>query len=145
VVVAKGSKGHEETDDLKDLEARLVAKRAPFPAYLMKHFDAFARVIARVGPDWDEIADWAFENGHAGKEPISPDAARKAYEREKARRDKLAAKAKAEPPTREQPARTPNPVRIIEPDPPKPQPTSEPDDIAASLDQGRAWHPTRKR
>jgi hypothetical protein len=90
-----------EPNGLKRLEEALTSasKRSPFSSYLRREFDAFSRVIGRVGPRWDVIAEWAKQEGHTedGK-PIKPATAKRAYEREKKRREKLAEKDAAKHP-----------------------------------------------
>lgn len=121
--VAKGDRERRELENLKELEARLIAKRAPFSAYLMRHYDVFADVLTRLGPNWKEIAEWAIEMGY-GKRPLSGDAARKAFERETARRKELALTAQQKTPAvtsakREPSLRTPGVTVIPDAAPPK--------------------------
>lgn len=119
-------------EDLKRLEDRLaeVARRSPWSAYVMKNFDALTTMIKQYGAHWDTIVAWAIDEGHVDKDKgLSPDAARKAYERERDRRRKAPEQTKTDLPTA--PA-----VRMFPVSPTKPdnqdkadpqQPTDKPD------------------
>jgi hypothetical protein len=77
---------------LRRLEERLtkVAKFPSFPAYLRANFEAFSKTIGRGGPDkWTDIAAWALEEGLTGGKSITAGGAKRAFEREKARRARL--------------------------------------------------------
>jgi hypothetical protein len=126
VAVAKGSKTPEQPtgNGLKRLEDRLSRARvgAGFPAYVRANFDRLSRIIEaspRGVAKWAELAKLAGENG------LQPNTAKRAYEREKKRREKLVAAG----PKREQPARTAPPVMILSEVAEKPDPPMRPERV----------------
>lgn len=136
---------------LKGLEKKLTGKRTPFAAYLLAHFDAFSAVIGRLGAHWDEIAEWAISEGYGGggnKDELTPDAARKAYEREKKRRTA----APKPPPKAVTPSNHPTPrktapdVRMLpqpkEPPAPSPSRLSE---VLKDMSDSQPWMKPKRR
>lgn len=111
-------------EDLKRLEDRLaeVARRSPWSAYVMKNFDALTAMIQEYGAHWDTIVAWAIDEGHVDKDKgLSPEAARKAYERERDRRKKADQTRTAQPQTiPHHPSVRINPVSRVKPDPATP-------------------------
>lgn len=92
--VAKGvrDQGKPPGNGLKRLQERLtkVAPHSGFPAYVRAHFETFSKVVVSAGRNaakWDEIAKWAQDEGLTSGRPLTAVAAKRAYEREKKRRE----------------------------------------------------------
>lgn len=83
-------KKEKPANGLKRLEERLT-KTALFPtfaAYLRVNFDGFSQIVARGGPSkWADVAAWAFEERLTGGKEITAASAKRAFEREKQRRE----------------------------------------------------------
>lgn len=108
---------------LKRLEERLtkVARHSGFPAYVRANFATFSRVVESVGRNaakWDEIAEWANEEGLSGDRKVTAIAAKRAYEREKKRREQSPKPTKSEPKSSSVTGRPP--VRVHAEPAPKP-------------------------
>lgn len=76
----------------KRLGARLhkVTRRSNFSIWLAKgdNFKKLTEEKEKHGVRWDEIAQWAIDEGHTNGKPLTAIGAKRAYEREKARRDR---------------------------------------------------------
>jgi hypothetical protein len=135
--------------DLDELRETLdkAPKRAPWSAYLRRNFVAFRETISDQPADWEAIAAWAEKKGYTGEGGIKPATAKRAYERERERRE-------GKPPKKAAPAPMPAraPARGVQLMPAAPKPAepwkypkkvtpSEEDDISKSLDAGRGWLP----
>lgn len=154
--VAKGAKGPVKPppNGLKRLEEKLT-KNPTFPTYVKQNFEGFTKVLGKGGrTKWDEVADWwATENVLTGDKRVSASSMKRAYDRERARRAKLAKEAEAKPSSVKpaQSVRSAPPVRIFSepakpaPEAPKPDPDPSTDDLSASLDAGRYRPRTGKR
>jgi hypothetical protein len=108
------------TDDLKDLEERLaeVARRSPLSRWVMKNFDRLSGLVDDYGPHWGEMAKWMTERGVIGDQPVTGDALRKAFERERENKRKRDEPAKTQTPPKAQAASGPPPVRLLDVDRP---------------------------
>lgn len=138
-VVAKGPKdgGVQPENGFKRLGDRLakVTRRSAFSKWLAEgdHFDRLATEIDKHGVRWDEIAIWAIEEKYASEsadKKFTGLAAKRAFEREAARRKKTPSAPPAAP---SEPA-----VRMFPVSPAKPdtqdkadpqQPTDKPDTL----------------
>jgi hypothetical protein len=127
-------------DDLKRLAEELVkaSTRAVWPAYVKAHFDGLTALIEEHGPHWNAIARWAVREGHTNGAPLSGNNARKAYEREAARRAKMGQpkKKRAKPP----PTAVRDGVVEIVRNEPAPAPVAEEERRARLMDRlDRPW------
>jgi hypothetical protein len=90
----------KEDDAFQRLGERLArtTKRSAFAAWLAqgRNYVRLKEQIDARGVRWDEIAAWAFEEGHTGEKRITGIAAKRTYDREAARREKTA-RARAKP------------------------------------------------
>jgi hypothetical protein len=105
----------------KRLEERLsrLSKGRSFTAYVRENFEWLSQQIQKAGRDpekWTEIAAWAVEEGLTGGKSLTPAGAKKAFERETARRKKLEEAAKRK--ERSQPAPIGASVVAADPQPP---------------------------
>jgi hypothetical protein len=137
----------EAVDELKDLEERLaeVARRSPLSRWVMRNFDRLAGLVDDYGPHWGEMAKWMNERGVIGDKPVTGDALRKAFERERENKRERDEPAKPQTPPKAQPALTTSAVvRVLGEQSavvPEQNSGSDLDSLAASLDAGRGWRP----
>jgi hypothetical protein len=138
--------------DLKRLAEELVkaSTRAVWPAYVKAHFDGLTALIEEHGPHWGAIAKWAVREGHTNGAPLSGNNARKAYEREAARRAKVGQPKKKRAKAQSTVIRDGVVEIVREPiAKPDPAPTQDPSDVDAMLAKaadamGFPWDPQPK-
>jgi hypothetical protein len=145
--VARAGKmaGSGNGNGLKRLADRLArsSKRSPFARYLHANYDRFTQILGEYGARWEEIAQWAQEEGLTGGKPIKATAARRAYDRERQRRAGAASSAPPKVSPERQPA---PPARTQEP---SPEGQETPDSgISGLFDKAdaeqRPWMPRRR-
>ena len=126
-------------------ELAKATKRSAFSIWLSRG-ENYARLTEQIeshGVHWDTIAAWAVRQGHTNGHPLTAMAAKKAYERETARLEKIREKAASKRKPQAKAATINPPVRVVEE--PKPErdkgEEADLDSLAASLNAGRGWLP----
>ena len=84
-------------EKLQDLRYRLERRilRSSFSKYLSENFEAFEAIRREVGTRWDTIAKWAMDSDLTGGKRLTPQAAKKTYERISAEHNRKAKAARA--------------------------------------------------